>query len=255
MKILSLGWGVQSFTLAAMVAMGEIEPIDYAIHADTTHEASWTYDFANKWMPWLEERGIKIITVNPSGYLLNPLDYKSTNSILIPMFTDTLTAKGGRLRRQCTDKWKISPIRRWIQSHRKSEQVKLWIGISWDEALRMRQSDVSYITNQWPLIENRVTRQDCVEWLRGHGLEVPNKSSCIFCPFHDNKTWRKIKMSGNGDWEKAVAMDYALREAKPPYKLYLHSSRKPLDKIDYRSEIDRGQLSLWDEECTGLCGV
>jgi hypothetical protein len=27
MKILSLGWGVQSFTLAAMVALGELPPI------------------------------------------------------------------------------------------------------------------------------------------------------------------------------------------------------------------------------------
>ena len=33
MKIISLGWGVQSFTLAAMVALGELEPVDFAIHA------------------------------------------------------------------------------------------------------------------------------------------------------------------------------------------------------------------------------
>ena len=31
MKVISLGWGVQSFTLAAMVALGELEPVDYAI--------------------------------------------------------------------------------------------------------------------------------------------------------------------------------------------------------------------------------
>jgi len=40
MKSLSLGWGVQSFTLAAMVALGDLEPVDVAIHADTTHEAN-----------------------------------------------------------------------------------------------------------------------------------------------------------------------------------------------------------------------
>ena len=36
MKILSLGWGVQSFTLAAMAALDEIEKPAAAIHADTT---------------------------------------------------------------------------------------------------------------------------------------------------------------------------------------------------------------------------
>ena len=49
MKVISLGWGVQSFTLAAMVALGELEPVDYAIHADTTHESILTYRFAEKW--------------------------------------------------------------------------------------------------------------------------------------------------------------------------------------------------------------
>jgi len=43
MKILNLRWGIQSFTLAAMAALGELEPIDAAIHADTTHERNATY--------------------------------------------------------------------------------------------------------------------------------------------------------------------------------------------------------------------
>ena len=36
---LSLGWGVQSWTIAAMAALEELPPIDLAIHADTGHEA------------------------------------------------------------------------------------------------------------------------------------------------------------------------------------------------------------------------
>lgn len=37
LKVLSLGWGVQSWTLAAMVALKELPPVDYAVHADTRH--------------------------------------------------------------------------------------------------------------------------------------------------------------------------------------------------------------------------
>ena len=70
-KVLSLGWGVQSFTLAAMVALGEFEQVDLAINADTTHEVSWTYTFAEKYTPWLQERGVKVETVKPDPKKLN----------------------------------------------------------------------------------------------------------------------------------------------------------------------------------------
>jgi hypothetical protein len=37
LKYLSLGWGVQSFTLATMIALEELPPVEFAIHADTGH--------------------------------------------------------------------------------------------------------------------------------------------------------------------------------------------------------------------------
>lgn len=36
---------------------------------------------------------------------------------------------------------------------------------------------------------------------------------------------------------------------------FLHRSCKPLDTIDFRSDFERGQLPLWDDECEGMCGV
>ena len=61
LTVLSLGWGVQSWTLAAMVALKELPPVDCAIHADTTHEASGTYEHAKKWTPWLEDQGVLVV--------------------------------------------------------------------------------------------------------------------------------------------------------------------------------------------------
>ena len=34
--VLSLGWGVQSWTIAAMAALGELPRFDAALHADAT---------------------------------------------------------------------------------------------------------------------------------------------------------------------------------------------------------------------------
>ncbi len=249
---LSLGWGVQSFTLAAMAALGEIEMPDVAIHANTTHEASGTYAFARQWTFWLEERGIRVITVTPVSKRLNPRDTYGT--IVIPAYTAS-SAAGGVLRRQCTNEWKIAPMRRWLQANRDGRSVEQWIGISLDEYQRMKDSHVQYVTNRWPLVERRVTRNDCARWLERHNLPIPPKSACVFCPFHDARAWHDLKASGNGDWQKAVEVDEQIRKVLPPYDLFVHPSRQPLAEVDLSNAEERGQLNLWNDECTGICGV
>jgi hypothetical protein len=133
--------------------------------------------------------------------------------------------------------------------------VEQWIGISLDEMTRMKRSDVKYITNRWPLVEMKMTRHDCERWLRSHGLEVPVRSACVFCPYHDKKEWRSIKDAGNGDWDKATAIDELIRKARPPYDLYLTNQRVPLVDADFTTPEDHGQLSLWNDECDGVCGL
>ena len=61
--VISLGWGVQSFALAAMSGLGILPKVAAAIHADIRFEKSATYEFAKKWTPWLEEHGVKVVTV------------------------------------------------------------------------------------------------------------------------------------------------------------------------------------------------
>jgi hypothetical protein len=251
MKIISLGWGVQSFTLAAMVALGELEPVDYALHADTTHEFSGTYAFAKRWTPWLEERGVRVVTVNPKHS--DPLDngYGAQDA---PYYTLNVLGEAGQGKRQCTTQWKIYPMRRYIQAHRNGEPIEQWLGISLDEYQRMKDSDVKYITHRWPLIEKRMTRHDCEKWLSANGLEIPPKSACTFCPFHNTVEWRKIQASPT-DWAEAVSVDEAIRKARPPYDLFVHPARKPLSEVDLRTAEEKGQLSLWDNECAGICGI
>lgn len=251
MKVISLGWGVQSFTLAAMVALGELEPVDAAIHADTTHESKLTYEFAARWRGWLEDNGVKTITVQPKTYVSAIRVVGGKFICEIPAYINGQAPGFGR---HCTGFWKIAPMRRWIQANRNGEPVEQWLGISLDEFQRMKHSDVKYITTRWPLIEKRMTRKDCIIWLDKHGLEVPPKSACTFCPFHSTAEWRRIKSTPE-DWAEAVEVDRAIRKARPPYDLFVHPSRKPLEDVDLRTAEEKGQLSLWDNECSGVCGV
>lgn len=252
---ISLGWGVQSFTMVAMSALGELPMVDVALHSDTTYERERTYAFAAKWTPWLEERGIHVVTVSNAEQTA----YVTTNKTDIPAFTTT-GQSNGMLRRQCTGRWKIDPMRRWITQELKQRNVtkspgivEQWLGITVDEAERMKPSDVKYIVTRWPLIEKRMTRQDCISWLIHHGLEVPPKSSCVFCPYHSLWSWWELKDSGGPDWEKSIEVDRAIRKVRPPHDLYLHPQRIPLEEI--RTPQDNGQMSLFSNECEGVCGV
>lgn len=259
MKILSLGWGVQSFTLAAMVALGELEPIDFAVHADTTWERKATYEFAKRWTPWLEERGVKVVTVQDAGQAAAVTTLKTD----IPAFTvDIANDVEGQLRRQCTGRWKITPMRRYIADElqrralpKSSGQVEQWLGISEDEWTRAKDSDVKYITHRYPLLELGMRRVDCVTWLERNGLEVPGKSACVFCPYHNRLAWEEMKRNEPEDWAVAVAIDLQIRNVRPPYPLFVHSARVPLtEAVNIPDDKGYSQLGLFDAECdSGHC--
>jgi len=256
MRVISLGWGVQSFALAAMVAKGVLPKIDAAVHADTGHERRETYELAERWTPWLEEHGVWVVTVKDH---LAPYDIPdSSRPVIICAFTlNNDGTQPGMLRRSCTQRMKIAPIRRWLQANRDNQHVEQWLGITLDEVTRIKPSDVKYITNVYPFIEmfdRPWTRGMVLRWLHENNLEIPVKSSCVFCPYHDRATWREIQLADNGDWEKALAVDRTIRHKRPSYLCYLTPERKPLDECDFRSQEEHGQLTLWDaEECSGMC--
>ena len=97
--MLSLGWRVQSFTMAVMAVMGEMPMPDAAVHSDTGHGNPGTYIHARKWTPWPEERGLRIITVEPRNNDVVRTDWGRT-SVQIPAFTTSREgAKTGQVKR------------------------------------------------------------------------------------------------------------------------------------------------------------
>jgi hypothetical protein len=240
LTIISLGWGVQSFTLAALSALGELPPVDYALHSDTGYESSLTYKFAEKWMPWLESHGVKVVTLKNKNEITN-----IHNFVQIPAYSNN-----GILKRQCTTWWKIIPMRRWTSDElrrrgltKKPNTVSQWIGISTDEFCRAKLADVKYIKNRFPLLETGMSREGCKTWLTSRNLEVPPKSSCVFCPFHSKAGWQQTK-AVEADWEKAVTVDRYIRNLRLPGELYVHQSLKPLEEVDLRTPEETGQMNF-----------
>jgi hypothetical protein len=269
LRIISLGAGVQSTTMALMAAHGEIGPMpDCAIFADTGWEPKAVYDH----LAWLMSGNVlpfPVHVVSAGNLYSDALAGQSERAgrfAAVPWFVLSPKGKEGMGRRQCTSHYKIEPIRRKVREllgvgprdRIASGSVEKWIGISLDEIIRATLSKVQFEINRHPLLEKSMTRRACVEWLDRNGYSMPPKSACIGCPFHDNATWRDLKLNRPDEWAQAVELDAAIRDQTWRGfrgQQFMHAQRVPLEQVDLSTAEDRGQLSLFNNECEGMCGV
>jgi hypothetical protein len=131
--------------------------------------------------------------------------------------------------------------------------VEMWLGISLDEIERMKLSNYHRITYRYPLIDERITREDCKRYLEDKDFMNVKKSSCVFCPYHSNQQWKEIKSNYPEEWKKVLKVDNKIRDLTKKGikdKLYLHSSRKPIEEA-YLQE-DQEELFMCEE---GYCGI
>jgi len=254
--VLSLGAGVQSSTLALMIARGEIPMVDCAIFADTGWEPKAVYE----WLDWLETQlPFPIFRVSAGDLRADQLSRSNTTGgrfAAVPWFTLSPKGKEGMGRRQCTAEYKLRPLQRKVvelMGGRPKGGCEMLIGISMDEVWRMKPSRVQYIVNKFPLIEKGITRQQCLRWMEERQYPKPPKSSCIGCPFHSDNQWRALTPEEFAD---AVEVDRAIRN-QPGFRgqQFMHKSLKPLDQVDLSTPEERGQLNMFLNDCEGMCGV
>ena len=174
----------------------------------------------------------------------------------IPAFLRYADGGRGISMRQCTSDFKIAPILRAMRPTRGNTVVQ-WIGISLDEAHRMKPARDSWLTSRWPLIEQRMTRNDCLRWLEARGYPRPPRSACVFCPFHNDAEWREMRDADPDGFARAVAFDAQYRATMatiPSHRgeAYLHHSLVPLSEVRFAADY---QTNLFGNECEGVCGV
>ena len=170
--------------------------------------------------------------------------------------------------RQCTDNYKIRPIRRRIrellglrprQRVPAGTTVELWLGISTDEAIRMRTSRDRWMTNRYPLIEKGMSRSDCMNWWQERYDRPLERSACVACPFQSRQRWVETKRRWPELFAEAVEIDDRLRDGLALDKTpYLHSLRRPLAEAVALNEVGLGddeQRDGFGNECEGHCGV
>ncbi len=137
--------------------------------------------------------------------------------------------------------------------------MRSWIGISLDEAHRMRSPKHRWQELFYPLVEMGWRRGDCLRYLEEQGVAAP-RSACVFCPFHSDREWARLRDEAPEDFARAVAFErrlVAAVEALPAETRriqsvpYLHQTRTPIDSVTFGG----GQLDLFGNDCAGVCGV
>jgi len=271
LRILSLGAGVQSSTLLMKIYNGEIAPVDAAIFADTGNEPKEVYE----WFEFLKEKvsdKIPIIIVNNdrnTGNIAEDILAEDGFFASIPVYTTNKeTGKAGMTLRTCTDRYKIRPINKKIRelldvSNLRGKVVEIVMGISSDEIQRAKYPPNKWAVNCYPLVENNISRHDCLHYFESLKLPQPPRSACVICPYHSNKEWKRIKTKYPEEFAYAIHFDNELRSDKTKSQfvnkldseLFLYKGKIPLRDATFDEDNEKFQGSLFDDECEGYCGV
>ena len=209
---------------------------------------------------------------------------------LIPFFLKNPDGTDGFFKRKCTDEYKIREVvkrqrelvtapvlRAWRKKHRAALNeieaarkdkrplpwdafrecqsdalTHCWIGISTDEAHRVKPSRQPWVKNTFPLLEKGMNRGDCLAWLERNGHPVAPKSSCSFCPYHSDAEWLRLLREEPQEFMAAVAFEKAVQFAAQKDEvtkgtLWLHRERIPLEKVKF------DEADVFSGTCDGYC--
>lgn len=245
LRVLSLGAGVQSSCMALMAASGEIEPPDFCLFADTQWEGRATYEWLAKLEEWLP---FPVVRVTHG-------DIRSKRGAgRMPWYISNDGTRG-ILSRACTSRFKIDPMAKYLKARidwKNGERVEKLLGITTDEAHRMKTSRERWEHLSYPLIDLRMRRGDCIEWMRSHGYPDPPKSACIGCPFKRDTLWLHLKNNYPDEFEDACRFEEEFGGVVAKHPAFLHDSITPLRDVEFKNEH---QPDLFGQDCDGLCGV
>jgi hypothetical protein len=238
--VLSYGGGVNSSALYFYIVHIKKLPLELVIFANTGEESQETIDTVNNMRLQCAKDNIEFIEVQSKYGRL--VDYYTKNKGIPSL-----------VRRDCTSKFKISPIRQHYRLYikrfadkLKNIKLKQYIGIAWDEASRMTTSDVAYIDYLYPFCEDKITRKGNVEILEQFNFKA-SKSGCTGCFFQSKANWIKLYKENNTEfmrWKKMEEENRHYSRDKNPLYLNGKFSLKQIEDMI----LNQNNLNKWTKD-------
>lgn len=255
-RVVSYGGGVQSTALLVLAARGEIDFPTFMfanVGDDSEHPDSLRY-VREVAAPYAARHGVELLELHKVYHrgpqkgapatLYERLTRPGSRSIPIPVRMSGTGAPGTR---PCTADHKIRVVARELKRRGATADnpAIVAIGFSVDEIERAKpgvdpREPVQVRTH--PLLDLGLRRSDCMNVITDAGLPVPGKSSCWFCPLHDQEAWRRLKRQTPDLFAKACDLENTLNRRRSVLgrdPVWFHRSLRPLaDSIDDQMTLD-----------------
>lgn len=249
---LSLGAGVDTTAICLMEDV--MDKVDFVLFADTGSENPKTYEYLESYLkPYLIKEKIPLITVKADikikGEKISNMEEAYLKWNMIPV----------RFMRHCTDRFKVRPMHKYLKENYPNEELKVIIGFAYDELQRVNTTRWKDQITWFPLIDKKMTRNDCIHFIKNKGFPVPPKSGCYYCPFQRLDQWKNLRFEYPNLWERAIKLE----KNGSHYPSITLSNFKKSGKNLTLEEVDQNLgKNLFDydynpenEECTGVCMV
>lgn len=260
LRVMSFGAGVQSTAVLVLSAQRKL-PYRWFLFANVGEDSENPRTLAylrRHAMPFAEAFGLRLREVHRRlrdgtvETLVSRLQ-KTESSISIPVRMQN----GAPGNRTCTADFKIKVIAKELKlaGATVGRPGIVGIGISTDEAHRANnRSTVPWEVTEYPLLDLRLSRRDCVRIILEAGLPEPPKSACWFCPFHRNSEWLRLKAEEPILFNEAVRLERFLNERRDRLgkdHVWLTRYGRPLDEV---FKFDQIELPLELDNCeSGYC--
>lgn len=220
---LSFSAGSQSTAILEMVLRGELDRPDrfIVLCADPGMEDSRSLVIRKYMLERCQAQGISCKVVAGGDLFKDVIEGCRTGERIDspPLWTVDDAGKVGQLNQQCTQAYKIRPIKREVRKELTAMGVKSltdgcveqWIGFAYDERRRVKPPDARYIQFRYPLIDRKLTRRDVSAMYRRWGIDEPPTSVCNACFANGLDKFRWMYENDKAGWRQAVEFDNALR--------------------------------------------
>lgn len=142
-------------------------------------------------------------------------------------YCDEMQLFPSRQHRWCTSRFKVRPFNGYV-----STPCFVHLGIDAGESHRAKMSTAGGREHRYILLEENINRDGCKKIIKRHGLLIPPKSGCWFCPFQRLDQWKKLRKYHPDLFCLAVDLEKKSNKkratiGKPPF----YSKGKPLSQL------------------------